>query len=190
MINIRIRLTLFALAGLVATTVCGQGATTLKSFKITIDGTSTMHDWTSDVTKVEWQGSVKVASNKISEIKGVKVNIPVTSIKSTKGNTMDKKTYEAFKSKKFPSITYQLSKVTVVDSNIKASGSLTMAGATKPVDLQLTGTILPSGDVQLKGSQKLNMQEYQLEPPREVMGTIKVGPEVTVKFDLIVAPTN
>jgi polyisoprenoid-binding protein YceI len=60
---------------------------------------------------VEWKGVVTVEGNKVKEIKDVTITILVKSIKSEKGKTMDNKTYEAFKSDKFPNITYKLTEV-------------------------------------------------------------------------------
>jgi hypothetical protein len=34
------------------------------------------------------------------------------------------------------------------------------------------------------------MKDYKMDPPTAVMGTIKVGPEVTVNFDLTVTPSK
>lgn len=50
--------------------------------------------------------------------------------------------------------------------------------------------LLPNGDIQLTGSKKLNMKDFGMEPPTAVLGTIKVGPEVTVNFNLTISPVN
>jgi hypothetical protein len=43
---------------------------------------------------------------------------------------------------------------------------------------------LANGDVQIIGSRKLNMKDFNMVPPTAMMGTIKVGEEVTVNFNL------
>jgi hypothetical protein len=65
-----------------------------------------------------------------------------------------------------------------------------MAGTTKNIDMTVKAKILPNGDIQLIGSKKINMTEFGMKPPTAVLGTIKVGPEVTINFDLIVTPTK
>jgi hypothetical protein len=167
-------------------TTFAQKPSALKASKITINGTSSLHDWTSEATKVQWKGVVTVENKKIKNISDVTVTIPVVDIKSEKGSTMDKKTWEAFKSDKNPNIIYKLTKVTVHDSKITASGSLTMAGTTRNIDLALVSKINADGSIQFIGSQKLNMKDYNMTPPKAVMGTIKVGPEVTVNLDLTI----
>jgi len=157
---------------------------------MTVDGTSSLHDWTSDVTKVEWIGSFLVSENKVKEVKNVQVKIAVTSIQSTKGKIMDNKTYDAFKYEKNPAIIYKLNTISITDAALKANGTLTMAGTTKAIEMSVTAKVLANGDIQLTGSQKLNMRDYKMEPPTAMMGTIKVGELVTVKFDLTLTPTK
>lgn len=169
-----------------------QTYTTLKTTKMTVSGTSSLHDWTSEVTKLEWKGTVITQENSITEVKNLEVKIPVTAIKSTKGKIMDNKTYEAFNHEKYPSIIYQLSTLTVsangTENILNATGTLTMAGVKNNITMKVTGKLLPNGGVQLTGSHKLNMRTFKMEPPTAMMGTIKVGEEVTVNFDLILQP--
>src|SRR6185436_8098420 len=108
--------------------VQGQKPYTLKSAKVTVNGTSSMHDWIEEATKVEWKGSLVVENNKVKSAKDVVVTIPVLSLKSEKGDTMNDKTYEAFLADKNPNIIFKLEAVSVIDANLKATGSLTMAG--------------------------------------------------------------
>src|SRR5688572_13193468 len=68
----------------------------LRSYDITVQGTSTLHEWESTIEKAEVKGSYIVEKNSLTDVKDIVVKIPVTSIKSTKGKTMDNKTYEAF----------------------------------------------------------------------------------------------
>ena len=166
----------------------------IKANKLNIAGTSSLHDWVSDATQLEWSGAFDVQDKKIVQVKDVRVKIPVKSIKSEKGSTMDNKTYDAFKSDKNPNITYvfQSSKISGSGSDftLETTGALQMAGTTKNIDMKKKKKILPNGDIQLTGSRKLNMKDFGMEPPTAVLGTIKVGPEVTVNFDLTVTPTK
>ena len=180
----------FIVAVLLVTTVgvYGQKAYALKSHKMSVDGTSSLHDWTSDVAKVDWTGTFTVEGNSVKAISGVSVKIQVTDIKSEKGGMMDDKTYEAFKSEKFPTITFTLSSATVTGSTVKANGSLTMAGVTKSIIMTVATKVMADGSVHLSGSQVINMKDYQMTPPKAVMGTIKVGEKVTFLYELTVTP--
>ncbi|HEV8515242.1 MAG TPA: YceI family protein [Cyclobacteriaceae bacterium] len=165
-----------------------QKAYSLKSYKASADGTSTLHDWSSAITKLEWSGQLTVEGANVKAVQNVNVTIPVESIKSEKGGTMDDKTYEAFKSDKNPTITFKLTSATVVSNKITANGTLTMAGVTKPIVMHIDAKVLPDGAVHLSGSQAINMKDYGMTPPKAVMGTIKVGEKVTVLFELVVTP--
>jgi polyisoprenoid-binding protein YceI len=165
-----------------------QKAYSLKSHKVTVDGTSSLHDWTSEVTKLEWAGQLTVEGTSVKAIQNVSVIIPVKSIKSEKGGMMDDKTYEAFIEEKNPTITFKLTNATVSGGNVKANGSLTMAGVTKPIVMNVAAKVMSDGSVHLSGSQSINMKDFQMIPPKAVMGTIKVGEKITLLFELVVTP--
>ena len=168
-----------------------QGQTTYKGKqnKMSVVGSSTLHEWESEVTQVESSGVITVEGNQLTAIKDVTVKMPVTGIKSTKGKTMDNKTYEAFNSDKNPTIQYKLTSAKITGSGaeftILATGNLTMAGTTKPIEMTAKAKVLANGDVQITGSHKFNMKTFNMVPPTAMMGTIKVGEEVTVKFEIL-----
>jgi hypothetical protein len=62
-----------------------------------------------------------------------------------------------------------------------------MAGASKSVSLLASGKELPNGDLQLSVSKTIKMTDFGMEPPVMFLGTIKVGNEITVSFDFILA---
>ncbi len=165
-----------------------QKAYSLKSHKVSVDGTSSLHDWSSDVTKLEWSGQLTLEGKSVKAIQNAVVTIPVESIKSEKGGMMDDKTYEAFKFEKNPTITFKLTSATITGTSIKANGTLTMAGETKPIVMNVAAKVLADGAVHLSGSQAINMKDYKMTPPKAVMGTIKVGEKVTLLFELTVTP--
>jgi len=167
-----------------------QSIVKVQTNKLVVQGSSSLHDWESEITKAEWKGSFVIKENSLVAINNVVVKIPVESIKSTKGKIMDSKTYDAFDYKKNPNITYTLSQAKVAaNGNIEAKGNLTMAGVTKPIDLILQSRILPGGNVQIILSKKLRMTDFKMEPPTAMMGTIKVGDEVNVVVDVIISTT-
>lgn len=164
---------------------------------MTITGSSTLHDWTSEVNTVN--GSVEIGAKMLKkgkakngdEISGVHIVVPVKSIISPRGATMDKKTYNALKHEEHPEIIFDLNdnKVSSIVGDtlmISASGSLTIAGKTKAVDFPVKGKFISSDKMSFSGSYKLNMVEYDMEPPSAMFGQIVTGEEVEIKFVLIV----
>ena len=165
---------------------------TVKSAKGVVEGTSSLHDWEMQITKIECKGAFQSLDNVVSAAKNVEVKILVKGIKSKEGKIMDNKTYDAFDSDNNPYIIYSFSSADVkIDGSggvtIAASGNLNMAGTGKSVPITAKGKVLANGDLQLSVSKKLNMTEFKMDPPTALMGTIKVGPEVTVNFDLVLA---
>lgn len=167
----------------------------VKSVKASVKGTSTLHAWKSEVTGIECNGSFESLNNILETIKDVEVKIPVKGIKSTEGKKMDSKTYETFKSDKNPFITYSFSRADVKTDakrmvTIESYGNLVMEGISKPIVLNATGKVLQNGDLQLAVSQKIKMTDYKMKPPVMMLGTIKVGDEITVNFDFVLAKRN
>jgi polyisoprenoid-binding protein YceI len=152
---------------------------------VTILGTSSVHDWQEKVTKID--GDITVNSSQ--QISALNIKIPVTSIKSDK-DTMNEKTYEAFNSKKNPNIVFQLTEITAAKisetaTDITLTGNLSMAGATRKITFKSSGNITKSGDYHLKGSVPLKMTDFNMKPPTAMMGTMKTGNAITVKFDVL-----
>jgi polyisoprenoid-binding protein YceI len=165
-------------------------AFSLKSKKAVIKGSSSLHAWESNVTQIEGKGAFETKDEELVAIKDVEIKITVKGIKSKEGKKMDDKTYDTFNSDENPYIIYTFSNavIKVNDANIvavEAPGKLTMAGNTQSVSLSATGKKLPNGDLQLSVSKKLKMTDYKMKPPVMLLGTIKVGDEITVEFDFV-----
>jgi len=163
----------------------------VKSVTASIRGTSSLHDWESTIGKIEFKGSIHLEGDG-GVIRDVEVKIPVESIKSKEGRIMDNKTYEAFRSDKNPYIVYKVPQARVnIDGSkaisIESAGPLLMAGTTLSQRISAKGNILPNGDWHLTVSKKINMRDFNMEPPTALLGTIKVGEEVTVIFDFVLS---
>jgi len=186
-----VRLAFFVLIIISGTVIVqAQNNFAVKTMSGSIKGTSTLHDWQSEITKIDFRGDFDEEGNTLKAIRNVEVKIRVESIKSTHGKKMDNKTYESLKSKSNPFITYTLSTARVEEGlnrsvSITATGNLSMAGKTKVVSISAVGKVLGNGDLQVSFSKQLKMTEFEMKPPVMFLGTIKVGDEITVQFDLI-----
>ncbi len=163
-----------------------------KDFKMSVAGTSTLHDWESSVTRVNATATIDMEGSELQAIKSLNVTIPVESIESTKGRIMDNKTYDALKSDKYPNITFRLSNATISGAEtgkpkVSANGKLTIAGTTKNVNLTATGKADSTGNITFTGSKSLKMTDFNMDPPTALMGTVKTGDEVTIKYQLTLA---
>jgi polyisoprenoid-binding protein YceI len=160
----------------------------VKNFKMSVAGTSTLHDWESEVNKVNANSSLTVEGQSLKAINSLSVTIPAKGIVSTKGRVMDNKTYETLKADKHPNITFTLSSAKLSGLNVNASGRLAIAGVTKNVNLSASGKLDKSGNITFTGSYIILLGDYGMEPPTALMGSIKTGDKVTVKYELTLAP--
>jgi polyisoprenoid-binding protein YceI len=161
-----------------------------KSFDLVIAGTTNVHDYETKVTSMTGE----LVMNNPSQVKSFTLNIPVKSIKS-KEKLMDTKTYEAFNADKHPTITFRLAEVQSVqtngsDINLTALGNVTINGTTKRVILKATGKLLTTGTYQFKGSVSMKMTDYGMKPPTAMMGMMKVGDGVTLKYNVTFVEEN
>ena len=157
--------------------------------KMVIKGTSSLHDWKSDVVTVRGEGIVALESQK-ARFQDFNLSIPVTSIKSGK-SAMDKNTYEALNEEQHPNIEFSLDDVQNISGDkIRASGRLSIAGQTRPVTLTAKYDLQNSELISLQGSYTMKMTDFGVEPPTAVFGTIKTGDEITIDYNLQLEKTN
>ena len=151
-----------------------------------------MHDWESNVEKLESHATYKLKGNELVSIGDATLKVTVRSIKSTKGKIMDNKTYEAFDSKNHPFIIFTLKseKINPSKLTVDLTGTLEMAGTTLPINLVANYKVLENGELVIIGNKKVKMSEYKMTPPKAMMGTIKVGDEVDINFDVTFTSTS
>lgn len=165
-----------------------QEAETIKSIQMSINGTSTLHDWTSEVTDIKGSASLNVSEGKLTDISALSLKIRAKGIESTKGRIMDNKTYNALEADDHPYITFQLAsaKITPKDNKVQvtATGPLTIAGNTKTVLITAMGTY-KGNTIHFSGSKDLKMTDFGVDPPTAMLGTIKTGDDITIDFSLV-----
>ncbi|WP_296621742.1 YceI family protein [Marivirga sp.] len=166
--------------------VYGQQLTVNESnTQLSIDGTSTVHDWTIEAEQFDGKADVKIEDNALQTINSLSFNVPVESLKSGK-SAMDDNTYEALKADDHPVIKYQFRSMdnVKVDGNtatMDTKGLLTIGGVSKIVNMKVTADT--SNGIAFKGDITFNMSVFEIDPPTAVFGTIKTGDQVTIKFN-------
>jgi hypothetical protein len=156
---------------------------------LTISGTSTLHDWDMKSAQGACEAVITTTpAGAITALSGLSFSTQAESLKSGKG-AMDKNAYKALKSDKFATITYvaHTASVSLISGNdylVKTNGKLTIAGAT--VDAEVQGTCKVNADktISVMGSKKISMKDFGMVPPSFMLGTIKTGNDVTLKFDI------
>ncbi|MEZ4775589.1 MAG: YceI family protein [Bacteroidia bacterium] len=181
-------ITLLLIGFLMQTTFAQTTFKASENSEVKINGTSTLHDWHANVKETKADGVFVVADNGLTALTSLKVSMKVESI-DTGEKMMDRNTYKALKSESNPYITYKLKEVKTITPtsggySLNTVGTLTIAGVTKTVNMLVKAKTNADGSLTFTGSHKLDMIEYQIEPPVAVFGTIKTGKDVTIEFTL------
>ena len=194
--KIKLILMLFIPFLMIGNEAFSQSKMNAKSVKITVSGNSTMHKWSSNVTKSTFAGDFSIVDGDFKKINSALVKMEVTSLKSHQdSDLMDERTHKTLKSEKYPQITYEYLSTLSADSKgdlstMKVNGNLTIGGVSKPTELILKITNLSNGDIQIKGSRKILMSNYGIKPPSFMAAAIKVEDEIEITFDVILKKIN
>lgn len=152
----------------------------------TIAGTSTLHDWTMTSSGATYSAKIETnAEGVITKLQEVLVKLPAESLKS-KEKAMDKNAYKSLNTDKYNEIAYQLTSSKISQNKITCTGNLTIAGTTMPVEVDVTYEVR-NATLIVKGSKKLKMTDFKVEPPSFMFGTIKTGDEITVSFEAVLS---
>jgi polyisoprenoid-binding protein YceI len=198
------RTTLLTISALIAaaTTATAQGASAIRlrldpGSELTIEGTSSGHDFTCKTTRINAYvdvdpGYAKDLTKIARPIVSVKVNIPVRTLTCGKG-AMDNNMYKTLNADKNPLIQYTLSGYDLFNGSASGfaantKGTLTIAGKERPLDMKITAERVANSKTNAKGESKLLMTDFGIKPPSFMFGAMKVGNEIVVKFNLKAGP--
>jgi polyisoprenoid-binding protein YceI len=171
-------------------------ATLAPASKMWIEGTSNVHDWKMEATQIDAQielDAAGLAAAPAKMVKSVKLTIPVKALKS-EHDKMDDNARKALKADKNPEIIYMLTTVNEVTGEtkdgftLKAAGTLNIAGVENAVTADIVAIRQADGTIKATGTVPVKMTAYQVKPPTAMLGAIRCGDEVKVKFDLVVGP--
>lgn len=191
-LKIRVLTVLTVTVCLLVTLVAFSGKQTFVIQKPTssmvVEGTSSLHDWKIELK--EFAGVMSAVSDGANmKIEAVTFKGKAKSLKSD-NSTMDGKTYDALKVEKHPDITYAIKSskdVQIKDKKFSGliTGDLTIAGKTRQETIQFTGAMISDNKMQIKGSKKLKMTDFGVNPPTAMLGALKTGNDITITFTLI-----
>ena len=197
----------FAISSFLALSVYGAGVAasspsdarlplTLSSGRVSIAGTSNIHDYTASTTNVRvvqmelaegvkgpdfWDEIVKPGA-----IGSFEVAIAAGSLSSPREG-IDKNMYKALKVTEFPHITFRLIRFDGGEPGmLRATGVLKIAGVEREVTLNLK-TERHDATFTVKGAVTLLMTDYGITPPKALLGMLKTDPKITVTFETVLA---
>lgn len=179
-------------------------AVTDSTSRIQIDGTSTLHDWTVvsqvaggyiEMSSYVWDGALfnetSMADTAVVPAT-VHVEIPILSLQHDGDKEgLEESMYQALKFKAHPTIIFHLTigqrlpSTSLDQVRITGSGDLTIAGFSRYIDL--TVDLIRMSDDRLKviGETTLKMTDYNIKKPKAMLGMIRTGDEVAIRFEWV-----
>jgi polyisoprenoid-binding protein YceI len=161
---------------------------------IILKGTSTFHDF--ECSTKTFEGTIDIDAAQRSFV-SAEVSIPVKSIHSD-NSSMDEKMYDALNADKYPDIHFSLTssdsmwitKTGAADTNVYLRGTLMISGKHQAIDLHVAAARHANGILTIKGTKKILMTDYGIDPPTFMLGVLKTGNEVTVEFSFDLSTSN
>ena len=184
-----------ALTATLAAGVVAQGTNTLRlplrpEKRLWIEGTSSVRKFTCQTTTFEATPTPAPtpASPIERAVQTVDVRVPVSTLSCGNG-TMDGHLRKALRSEQNPEIRFELASYavtakTAAGTAVKTTGTMTIAGSSKTVEIDGLVTLAATG-LRVQGAKQIRMSEYGVKPPSLMLGTLKVADDVTVHFDVV-----
>jgi polyisoprenoid-binding protein YceI len=165
--------------------------------RLSLEGQSTLHAWSSTATKVEATAELDGAfaagspdaraAVAAGALKSLRVAVPVAALKSGEGS-LDKNMQKALKQDTAPVIRFTLLDYKAEEAKdgsllVKAHGRLSVAGVDKETVVEAACRFGPDG-VEVSGAKEVLMSDFGIKPPVMMLGTIKTADKVVVRFAL------
>lgn len=174
----------------------GERLSLAPASRLSFDGTSTVRNWSCTAGSIdaaieaEGDGPVGAVLQARKAVEEVVLTFPVDRLECGNG-TMNGHMRKALNAETHRTITFRLTGYELAAGAPVAGtlrGTLTINGVTKPIVLRAQFSAAPGGALRVAGSYPLTMTDWQVTPPTLMLGTLKVGPVVTVQFDLQLQP--
>lgn len=161
--------------------------------ELAIDGTSTVRDFTCEAKGVEARftpgeaGGALTLEQLAGALREVRLEIPTGKLDCANG-TMNEHMHSALLMSQHPTIRFRMSDYEAGDAKdgqvpLRIRGELSMAGVTRPIALVARATPAPEGRLRVQGRYLLRMTDWGVRPPTLMLGAMKVGDSVVIRFD-------
>lgn len=189
---------LTALLMLVVTGAWRSGSEPLKlgtGSKLWFEGKSTVRDWSCKATQIDATidadaGAVANVLKAQKAVRTVTLTFPTAKLDCDNG-TMNGHMMRALNGVEQKTITFTLAGYELAaGAPVKGtlSGSLTINGVTKPISMPAEYAPAAGGALRVTGQYSLKMTEWNVQPPKLMLGALKVDPTILVNFDLQLQP--
>ena len=164
--------------------------------RLWFDGKSTVRDWSCKATAIESSIDASSTAAVSGVLNGQKLvstatlTFPTAKLDCANG-TMNGHMMKALAGEQNPAIvftltSYVLNAATPVTGTLQ--GTLLIHGVTKPITMPAEFTAGTGSALRVTGAYPLKMTDWQVPPPKLMLGTLKVNEMVTVHFDVQLQP--
>jgi hypothetical protein len=191
-------LSMAAAAATIPGSVTYNGPLALASGRISIAGSSNIHEYAASTTAVRVT-RVQLASGvagptfwddiaKPGAIEAFEIAVQAASLSSPKEG-LDKNMHKALKAKEHEDITFRLRRLEPRPGSpgaLRGIGMLQIAGVEREVAIDIT-TERKDATLKVRGEVQLLMTDFGIAPPKAMLGMLKTDPKVTVTFETVLA---
>ena len=159
--------------------------------KLWIEGDSNLHAWKCDAKSfVPELRLVRAAPTEPpTRVQEARLQVSVADIECGNGK-MNENLRKALKADTNANISFELTSAEFVDGvrgelDVLVKGQLSVAGASRDLQMQVSGTDTGNGALRLQGRVLILMTDYGVQPPTAMLGLLKTKNEVTILYDLV-----
>jgi polyisoprenoid-binding protein YceI len=189
---------LFVMAPAAIAQQTAQAPLALDSARVSIAGTSNIHEYTASTTAVRVT-RVHVAADFAGPdfwtqlvtpgaLDAFEVTIPAATLASPREG-LDKNMHKALKVQEHPDITFRLTRLegrAGSSGALRGVGLLRIAGVEREIAIDIT-TERKGSTLSVRGDVQLLMTDFGITPPKAMLGMLKTDPKVTVTFETVLA---
>lgn len=162
--------------------------------KLWFDGTSTVRDWSCKAPTIQAAIDAEAAAGAAvlegrKAVRTVDLTFPVATL-DCENRTMNNHMRNALNATQHQAIRFRMTDYTLARAATTTGtlqGQLTINGQTRPITVPVQFANA-AGALKVTGRYPLAMTQWGVQPPRLMMGTLKVGDTVYVNFDLLLQP--
>ncbi|MBX3132121.1 MAG: YceI family protein [Gemmatimonadaceae bacterium] len=162
--------------------------------RLWFEGTSTVRDWNCKAPQIDAAiaadaGAPAAVLAGTKAVRTVQLTFPVAAL-DCENRTMNNHMRTALNAERHQQIRFTLTDYALTrgaNTTGTLQGTLLINGQTRPIAVPAQFADA-GGALRATGRYPLNMNDWGVQPPRLMMGTLKVGDTVTVHFDLLLQP--
>ena len=165
--------------------------------EIWIEGKSNVSTFACQARSMSGYGRVAAERAIETESSDAEALLAVTVRSFDCGNSrMNSDLFEALKADIHPTIHFKMERANVVgyrpsgSVELDVAGIITVAGVARSVQTRVVGDRLANGQFRAAGAILVSMRDFNIEPPTALLGLVRTRNDITVRFDLVAAPST